>query len=408
MLIKARTILPVVTPPIADGMVCVEAGRVVDVGPEDKFRGRLAHQEVIDLGSSILLPGLINSHCHLDYMMMKGSIIPSDSFSSWIRQINGLKRMLVADDYLLSIHEGYEELLDHGTTTVVNIESFPEVFPRLTPPPLRVIWALELIDIRVRQDQPDFVDGMLLALNYPEEWLGGVALSPHAPYTASVDIYKLARDAARELGCLVTTHVSESDEEFDMFTLGKGNFAQFMKSIGRDMSDCGIHTPFQHLLRKGAVGDDDLLVHMNYLSEEDIVEAGRRGMTICHCPKSHHYFGHGEFPLIKLRDAGARVVLGTDSLASNNSLDLFSEMRAAKEKYPQLNYRQLLDMCTIDAARAIGKGGCLGQIAPGALADFVAVPATGFDDPFEDVCRFRDIVPFVMINGKVVRRDCVL
>ncbi len=404
MLVKAQTILPIVSPPITGGMVCIEDGRITAVGGEGKLRAQFARHEVVDLGESILLPGLINSHCHLDYMMMRGAIHPLSSFSKWIRQINGLKRMLSADDYLLSIHAGYEELLDHGTTTVVNIASFPEVFPRLTPPPLRVIWAVEFLDIRVRQAQQDFVDGMMMILDYPKDWLGGAALSPHAPYTASVELYRLAQEASQRMGCLLTSHVAESAEENDMFTSGKGALADFLRGIGRGMEDCGGSTPFRHLLTCGGIDDDDLLVHMNYLSEEDIRDAGAREMNICYCPKSHHYFGHAPFPLGELATAGARVVLGTDSLASNNSLDLFGEMRMAKEKNPFLSAARLLEMVTEDAARAIRQKGLLGQIAPGACADLIAVPAvSGVTDPFERVLAFRETVPFVMINGKVVR-----
>ncbi|MDK3156716.1 amidohydrolase family protein [Kamptonema cortianum] len=404
MLIKASTILPITSAPLTQGMVCVEGGRVRAIGPEVEIRAQFAGHETMDLGQCILLPGLINAHCHLDYMMMKGSIIPCDSFSAWIRQINGLKRMLSKEDYLLAVHEGYDELLARGTTTVVNVTSFPEIFPHLTPPPLRVIWALELIDIRTRQAHDDYVNGMMMAVNYPDDWLGEVAFSPHAPYTASLGLYRLAREAARATGKLLTTHVAESDEEYDMFTLGKGKLADFLRGIGRDMGDCTGESPFSHLLKNGAIGAGDLLVHMNYLTDEDIDEVGRHGMSVCYCPKSHHYFGHAPFPLQKLRDNGARVVLGTDSLASNNSLDMFSEMRAVRERFPSLCGSELLSMSTIESARSIGHGDDLGQIAPGARADLIAIPDEGGDrDIHERVLSFRGDVPFVMINGNVVR-----
>lgn len=406
MLVKAQTILPVVSPPIPDGMVCIEAGQIVACGPERELRAQFAQHEVIDLGQSILLPGLINSHCHLDYMMMKGSIIPVGSFSGWIQQINGIKRMLSKDDYLLALYAGFDELLDHGTTTVVNIESFPEIFLHLRNPPLRILWALEFIDLRVRQDHEDFVDGLMMAFEYPQDWLGGVALSPHAPYTASVELYRLTQELSRQRGYLLTSHIAESDEEYDMFVLGKGRFADFMRGIGRDMRDCGFQTPFQHLLKNGAIDDDDLLVHMNYLSEQDIRDVGDRGMSVCFCPKSHHYFNHARFPLDELRAAGARICLGTDSLASNNSLDLFSEMRAAKEKYPQISDQDLIEMCTVQAARSIHQDKKLGQIAQGACADLIALPDPGgYGDVYSRVCAFRGKVPFVMVNGKVVRDE---
>src|SRR5262245_10911675 len=126
MILRARHVLPVSAPPIENGAVAVADNSIVAVGPFDEIRRHHA-DEVTDLGDSILLPGLVNAHCHLDYSMLRMAISPQRSFTEWIRRINAMKRLLDVDDYRAAITAGFAELRRFGTTTVANIESFPEL-----------------------------------------------------------------------------------------------------------------------------------------------------------------------------------------------------------------------------------------------------------------------------------------
>ncbi len=397
--LKARIVLPVSSPPIENGVVGLEAGRIVKVGRAEDFPAG----EVEDLGDVILMPGLINAHCHLDYTVMRGAILQQKNFPRWVRRINELKRTLTDDDYLKSIGDGFAELRRWGTTSVFNIESFPELMVRLPPPPIRTWWFYELMDIRNRLHTGDVVAGALTFFEERPDWLGGFGLSPHAPYTASAGLYELAKFCCEKYAMPWTTHLAETEEEFLMFVAGTGPLHEFLQSLGRAMDDTGGITPVARLLRDGNVPRGGLLAHMNWLAESDyeLLAARQEDLSVVHCPKCHAYFGRPPFQLERLRQAGLSVCLGTDSLASNTSLNLFSEMRELRDGHPFLSPAEILDMVTRNPARAIGMPGNLGELVPGALADLIALPYEGNSaNVLEAVVENATAVEWMMVQGQ--------
>lgn len=403
MLYLADLVLPMSSPPLERGAVRVDGGKVVAVGRATDLQP-LPGEEVRDLGASTLLPGLINAHCHLDYTKFKGAIAPKSSFTEWIKNINALRRSFNSEDYLESIAEGFQLLAQNGTTTVANIESMPELLPQLPVPPLRTWWFLELIDVRTRIDQDETLLGAMSFFEHHPEWLGGFGLSPHAPYTASVDLYRLARTCGEKYGMLCTTHIAESVEEHEMFSHAKGALHDFMASLGRDNSDCGHGSALSHLVEHGVIGKNCIIAHLNYLQDYDYELLASTGASVVHCPKCHTYFGHAPFPLKALREYGINVCLGTDSLASNNSLDLRSEMREVQE-FHDLSNQDVVEMATLHGARALGMAGKLGQISPGSVADLVAFPhetdkASPNLDPYHRVVQSRQDPVLLLVNGR--------
>ena len=400
--LKARLVLPVSSPPIENGVVCIAGDRITAVGRAEDFPAA----EAEDLGDVILMPGLINAHCHLDYTVMRGAILQQNNFPQWVRRINELKRTLTDDDYLESIGKGFAELRRWGTTAVFNIESFPELMVRLPPPPIRTWWFYELMDIRSRIHTEDVVAGALTFFEKRADWIGGFGLSPHAPYTASGGLYELAKFCCEEHGMPWTTHLAETEEEFLMFVAGAGPLHEFLQSLGRDMDDTGGITPVARLLQDGRVPRGGILAHMNWLAESDYeLLAARKGdLAVVHCPKCHAYFGRPPFQLDRLRELGLLVCLGTDSLASNSSLNLFEEMRELRAGHPHLLPADILDMVTRNPARAIGLPGQLGEIVPGALADLIALPYDGEAvQALDAVIANNNVVEWMMVQGSVVR-----
>jgi cytosine/adenosine deaminase-related metal-dependent hydrolase len=201
--------------------------------------------------------------------------------------------------------------------------------------------------------------------------------------------------------------VAESKEETEMFRDGSGALYDFMKSLGRPMDDCGSGTPFAHLWKSGAINGSWLLAHMNELGEGDfaLLESLRdeEKPHLVHCPGSHAYFGHSPFQFRRLAELGVNISIGTDSLASTKSLSLFEEMRALLENETWLSPEEIVRTVTINPARALRRGGRLGCIAPGALADLIAVPIDGSRDAvYEQIINYRQPVPWVMIDGKIL------
>lgn len=402
MLYLADTVLPISAPPIPRGAVRVEGERIVAVGSVSEL-APLAGETVIDLGAATLMPGLINAHCHLDYTRFRGAISPLQSFTEWIKNINALRRSFTLQDYIDSIAEGFQMLAKAGITTVANIEAVPEVLPQLPVPPLRTWWFLELIDVRTRINEDETLLGALSFFDAHPEWLGGFGLSPHAPYTASVDLYRLARTCGEKYGMLCTTHIAESVEEHEMFTHASGPLYEFLAGLGRDNSDCGQGSALSHLVEHGVVGSNCLIAHLNYLQDYDYDLLVSTGASVVHCPKCHTYFGHAPFPLKALRERGINICLGTDSLASNNKLDMRSEMREVQHHHT-LSDREVVEMCTRNAALALDQEGKLGELSPGSLADLVAFPHApdeGKDvDPYRRIVQSRAEPSLLLINGR--------
>lgn len=349
------------------------------------------------------MPGFINAHCHLDFTMMRGALLGRESFTLWIQRLNAMRRSLDQMDYLDAISSGLEELRHWGCTTVLNIESSPELVPFLPETPIRVWWFLEVMDVRTRLQSAEALAGAIQFFERAGEGNSGFGISPHAPYTVSSDLYKLTSLYATKYHLPVCTHLAESEEEMVMFTKGEGALYEFLSSIGRPMDDCQGLSPVQTVLGGGLVTEGALLVHMNMINsgDKDLLRQTAGRYPIIHCPRTHAYFARPPFDLEFFRESRIPVLIGTDSLASNQDLNMFAEMRAMKESFPQLDPLEILAMTTTRPASAIGRAGRLGEFSPGALADFLAIPDPGGkESPAERVLANR-FPPRVWISGRL-------
>jgi aminodeoxyfutalosine deaminase len=398
-ILRARTVITMDGAPIENGAVAVSGEKIADVGHFGDVIKRNAG-EITDLGEQILLPGLINAHCHLDYTCLRGKIPPSKSFTDWIRAINTQKANLSPDDYVASIKAGFVEAKKFGTTTIANLTAFPALITKIDSP-IRTCWFPELIDVRQPHDANTIVSSAVDAVESMEHW----GLAPHALFTASPELFRAcARRAA-----LLTTHLAESNEEMSMFRDARGPLYEFLRDIGREMNDCGKFSPTESFLKIVATnlsrGEKNwLLVHANELSENDFesLEGIKHQVSIVHCPRSHRYFGRNLFPLNKFHGLGLNVCLGTDSLASNEDLNLFAEMRTLQDSQPNLPPTEILETVTVRPARALNAGECLGRLRTGFLADLIAIPASSpKSNVLEQLIDSQNSVSWMMISGKV-------
>ena len=401
MIVRAHTVVTMDGAPIEDGAVAISGNRIIDLGSFDEVKGRNSG-EIVDLGEQVLLPGLINAHCHLDYTCLRGKIPPQKSFADWIRAINAEKAKLSGADYLSSITEGFAEAKRFGTTTVANLTAFPELISQIHSP-IRTWWFAELIDVRSPEQANGLVDLAIESLKPAENW----GLAPHALFTASADLYRCSEEIARRESILLTTHLAESPEEMEMFRDGSGALYDFMKSSGRDVSDCGGMTPLAAFIGIGrALPIEWIVAHLNELAESDFDLLGRstRKFHVAHSPRSHHYFAHSRFPFERLRALKFNVCLATDSLASNESLSLFAEMRAFQRNEPGLSPDKIFKMVTVNPALALDQsrhGGTLGRIRPGFQADLISIPCSGGANLFEEIVAFDGPIDWVMVNGRM-------
>ncbi len=385
MILRARVVVTMDGPPLENGAVVVNGESIVDLGSFADMRAKYPG-EVLDLGERVLLPGLINAHCHLDYTGLRGKIPPQKSFTDWIRAINAERAKLSQQDYLDAIGAGFAESRRFGTTSMVNLTGLPELVP-LACPTVRTWWAAELIDVRAPDKAETLVNDALRQM----QAVARRALAPHAPYTASPELYRFCQKET----LLLTTHLAESCEEMLMFRDGVGELFDFIRSINPKF-DGGGRTPLAYFLTELDRGSPWLIAHLNELEESDfaMLRERRPSLGIVHCPRSHRFFRHSPFSFERLRDLGFPICLGTDSLASNDDLNLFAEMRAFQSTFPAVGPEDILAMVTRNPSLAR-----VGRLRPSAQADIIAITSGG---PFESI--FEEIVsateePWVMIDG---------
>ena len=266
-----------------------------------------------------------------------------------------------------------------------------------------------MIDVRNPDRANEIVDLAVERLKAAKHW----GLAPHAPFTASSNLYERCQELARRESILPTTHLAESREEMQMFRNASGPLYDFLKEIGRDMSDCGEKTPVAHFLSMAAgnqrateVSRPCLIVHLNELIESDyeLLERWRSRFSIVHCPRSHTYFEHSPFPFERLREIGFNICLGTDSLASNEDLSLFGEMRVFRENFANVSAEEILAMVTRNSARALSREGKLGKIAEEFAADLIAIPCERPSEVFEEILVYAEPIAWSMLNGTLKDR----
>jgi cytosine/adenosine deaminase-related metal-dependent hydrolase len=415
--------------PIENGAVRVRGNRILQTGrfydleklPSsfDEEENENEDEAIVDLGESVLLPGLINAHCHLDYTCLRGKIRCGSSFTEWIRAINSEKRKLSTDDYLRSIADGFSEAQRFGTTSVVNLAAFPELIARLEPPPIQTWWCAELIDVTAPEKVAEIVSTAVATLKAASNNGAAFGLAPHAPFTASARLYRACAEIAAREKFLLTTHLAESGEEMEMFRRSSGPLFDFLHSIGRPVDDCGDETPLAVFLEKlqgtesqstsagiapKKSGPQWIIAHLNELIETDfdLLSRLREKFSIAHCPRSHAYFGHRAFAFERLQDLGFNICLGTDSLASNEDLSLFREMREFKRVHPHIRPERITAMVTVNSAKALGALDRLGKLRAGYQADMIAIPP-GKRGIYEGIVDFDGDVSWMMAGGEVTK-----
>jgi cytosine/adenosine deaminase-related metal-dependent hydrolase len=233
-------------------------------------------------------------------------------------------------------------------------------------------------------------------------------LSPHAPYSTTPRLLRRSAAAARKLDLLVATHVAESATEVEMFQHGRGEMFEWLERNERDMSDCNGVSPVQHLARQRLLGSHLLAVHLNYLAPGDARLLAKKNVSVVHCPRSHNYFKHQPFPYRPLANAGVNICLGTDSLATvrlprrgQPELNLFREMQAFANQHLTVPEHKIVRLATLNAARALGMAGQIGELNRNAFADLIALPFTRKrSEIHEAVIYFSGHLTASMIGGE--------
>lgn len=384
----ARWVLPISAPPIEHGSVAVERGRIAYVGP----RAGAPAGEDRELGEALLLPGLVNVHTHLELTVLRGFLEDLD-FAHWIWRLNGVKRAVLDRDSMLdSARIGVSEGLRHGVTTYADTCDSGVAFDAMIDAGVRGIMYQEVFgpDPRACAESLAGLQAKIAALRERETSLVRAGVSPHAPYTVSDALYEaVARYAAAER-LPIATHIAESEVERQLVERGEGIFAEGLRK--RDIATPPrARSSIALLERLGVLATRPLLIHCVRLDGADVATIAAHRAPVAHCPVSNAKLGHGTAPLAELLAAGISVGLGSDSVASNNTMDLLAEGRAAvlaqrarAARHDVLCAGDALRLATLDGARALGLDREIGSLEPGKSADLAAFPLDTHHAPVHD------------------------
>jgi len=372
----ARWVLPITQPPIENGTVVETDGLITYVGP----RSGAPPGEDHDLGESILLPGLVNTHTHLELTAMRG-FLEDLCFSDWIDKLRTSRNEIMDRDALLdSARLGIVEGVEAGITAYADTCSSGVVMQAMRDAGVRGIMYQEVFgpdpaqaEIAMRE-----LEDRVEALRLEQTELVTLGISPHAPYTVSDPLYDAAVRFANSRQLPLAMHIAESEPEFELVVRGEGDFAERWRRRSIAVSPRS-RSPIALLEERGALERSPLLIHCVRVDADDIEIMARRSCSVAHCPASNAKFGHGIAPLLPLIAAGIRVGIGSDSVASNNRMDILDEARlsvlihrAATRRHDAFGAHDALQLATIGGARALGIDSRVGSLEVGKDADLAA------------------------------------
>ncbi len=373
--LSARWLLPVEGPPVEWGALLIgPGGRIVAAGP-DHLVPSPPGVESESFGDAILVPGLINTHTHLELTGLADGA-PEADFAVWIRRLRARKARRSPEEFAAAARQGLADCWAAGVTTIGDTGDSGSVIRALAAAGASGIAYQEVFGPDPAQRKES-----LEALRQQVESAGPftgerveVGVSPHAPYTVSGSLYEATASWAAQERLPVAVHLAESPAETELLARGAGAFADAWRGRGIPMPQPLGRTPVEWLECHGVLGERTLCIHLVEVTPRDIGVVGRAGASVAHCPLSNRAHAHGVAPLGAFLAAGLRVGLGTDSVVSVRTLDLLAEARAA-QALAGLDADAALALCTIEGARALGLDGEVGSLRPGKWGDCVVIRA---------------------------------
>ena len=392
LLIEAGWVVPVEPHAVvlADHAVAVRGGVILAVLPRAEARARFAPAEVVSRPESVLVPGLVNAHCHNPMTLLRG-VADDLPLMTWLQQhIWPVEGRVIGPEFVADgIELAVAEMLRGGTTSCNENYFFPDVqaatYSRLG---FRALVGLPVIEFPTAwaKTQDEYFDKALeVHDNWRRDPLVRTCFAPHAPYTVGDASFERIRMLSDQLDLRVHLHVHETAHEVEESQRQHG-----MRQIAR-------------LDRLGLVSERLIAVHMTQLTDAEIALCAERGVSVAHCPESNLKLASGFCPVHKLHRAGVNLALGTDGCASNNDLDMFGEMRTAallakgvSGDASALDAASALRLATLGGARAMGLGELIGSIEPGKQADLTCISL----DALETQPMYHAISQLVYATGR--------
>ncbi|MFR9620227.1 MAG: amidohydrolase [Rikenellaceae bacterium] len=324
------------------------------------FKEQHPECRTIDCQGNVVMPGLINTHCHVSMTILRG-YADDMALMEWLNNhVWPFEAQMTPDQMKLGAELGIVEMLQGGTTSFVdmywNEHRIAEAVAQLG---IRAMLGCSIIDHKIDIAEQDVLSAIEATRDNPR---AKVSVAPHAAYTCSPETLKLCVDLAQQHDLHFMSHIAETLDE---------------EKIIRDRYNC---TPVEHFQSLGALNQKMIAAHTIHLSESDINILKEHNVTIAHNPQSNMKLASGIAPIVEMHKAGVTCTIGTDGASSNNDLDMWEELRTCALLQKVDNFDpcalpayEVLKMATVNAAAAMGQSGKLGIIEEGALADIIVV-----------------------------------
>ena len=389
---SADWILPISDVPLDGGVVTLDDGRIVSVAPGKSDAD-------VALGRAVVLPGLVNAHTHLELSYLRGRIAPAARFLDWVRPMLAARqeRSSIDDAAILrAAAQAIQEARATGTALVGDVTNTLATVSALADAGMPAHVFHELIgfggvdvdeQVASARRAIDAVAGGAVAddaVAYDAVAYDAIAedqdirlsLAPHAPYSVSPALFAaIRRDLDAHAPTVSTVHLGESPEEVEFLKSGAGPWRTLLEDLGvwNDQWEAPQSSPVEYLAEMGLLTASMLAVHGVQFDGADLDRLRTLGVTLVSCPRSNRYVGVGSPPLEAFYAMDVEVAFGTDSLASVDDLNMFSELAEARRIAPKVPARILLRSATLTGAGALGFGGQFGSIEPGKRAALIAV-----------------------------------
>ncbi|MBT0652904.1 amidohydrolase family protein [Geomobilimonas luticola] len=398
------------SPSIEGGGIAVADGRIVATGTLAELRSAYGCP-VTDFSGCVILPGLVNAHTHLElthfpsWKLRKGIDYAPRTYVDWVIQVIKIKRGLTRNELELSVREGIRIALESGTTAVGDILADRSLVSCHGGGRLGGRLYFEAIG-----HDEGRCSALLTELRHALDTFPAgrfkAGISPHAPHTLSPRFMSEVTDLAVSSSLPTMVHLAESREELTFLHDSGGKIAELLYPFAgweSYLPPPRRTTPVAYLDSLGVLRRDTAVVHCVHVTPADVEILKHRGVAAVLCPRSNDRLVVGKAPAALLKKAGIPLALGTDSLASNDSLSLWDEMRFLRQVYPSVfTPLEIMEMATIGAARAIRRDDELGTLAPGKRADFLVVRpgATGALSELPEALIEQSELIEVFIGGK--------
>jgi cytosine/adenosine deaminase-related metal-dependent hydrolase len=416
MILRAKWVLPVSLEPIEQGEVVVVGDRIAEVRRQTET---VSGDDVRDFGDAILMPGMVNVHAHLEYTGLRGQV-KKTPFFAWLRALVELKAQTPPEKWIEFAKQGAAECLVSGITTVSDNTDSGVTVEALAQSGLRGRVYQEVFSLVSSQTDEQILEELKEKLDHHDKTLRkweaservSLGISPHATYTVRDSLLRKIAVLSKEQAIPLSIHAAESSSEIALTRSGSGEFADLFHERGIDYTAPRMN-PIEYLKTTGIMGERTQLVHCVRAEPHEIQMMAETGCSAAHCPRSNANLLSGIAPLQEMLRLGVRVGLGTDSVVSSGSLDMFEEMRCAMWLQRAGRYASIpgskgwVEMATIGGAASLGMETEIGSLEPGKKADLCVVRTSrsafsGVPDPYTALVSiaYATDVCFTMVDGK--------